>query len=106
MPTSIEWYNSEGLLVSKDDDGVVNQASNSNVSIPLTFRRYRERQGGRYECRVAGPGDTLKKLPVCIGETQMDYHKCKKYMFIDLPNPQAVAIEVYTSSQLCECTCI
>ena len=75
VPTSIEWYNPEGLLVSKDDDDAVNQASSSNVSIPLTFRRYQRRQGGRYECRVVGPGDTLEKLPVCIGETQMDNHK-------------------------------
>ena len=75
--TSIEWYNPEGLLVSKDDDDAVNQASNSNAYIPLTFRRYQESQGGRYECRVAGPGNTLEKLPVCIGETQMESHKCK-----------------------------
>ena len=77
LPTSMEWYNPGGLLVSKDNDDAVNQASSSNVAIPLTFRRYQERQGGRYECRVAGPGDTLGKLPVCIGETQMNTHKCK-----------------------------
>ena len=94
VPTSIEWYNPEGALVSKDDDDAVNQASSSNLSTPLTFRRYRERQGGRYECRVAGPGDTLEKLPVCIGETQMDNHKCKNIICSYLPNPQAVVIEV------------
>ena len=78
LPISIEWYNPEGLLVSKDDDDAVNQASSSNLFTPLTFRRYREIQGGRYECRVVGPGDTLEKLPVCIGETQMNNHKMEK----------------------------
>ena len=53
VPTSIEWYNPEGLLVSKDDDDAVNQASSSNVATPLHFRRYQERLGGRYECRVS-----------------------------------------------------
>ena len=77
MPSSIEWYNPEGLLVSKDRNDAVNQASSSNVAIPLTFRRFQERQSGRYECRVAGPGDILEKLPVHIGETQMNTHKCK-----------------------------
>ena len=78
VPTSIEWCNPKGALVSKGDDEAVNQASSSNVSVPLTFRRYQRRQGGRYECRVVGPGGTLEKLPVCIGETRMDSHKCKK----------------------------
>ena len=75
VPTSIEWYNPEGLLVSKDDKDAVNQAISSSVAISLTFRSYQQRQGGRYECRVVGPGDTLEKLPVCIGETQMANHK-------------------------------
>ena len=52
------------------------------MHIPLTFCSYQESQGGRYECRVAGPGDTLEKLPVCIGETQMESHKCKKVQYI------------------------
>ena len=82
QPISIEWYNPEGLLVSKEANDAVNQASNSNAYIPLTFRRYQESQGGRYECRVAGPANTLEKLPVCIGETQMESHKCKKCSYI------------------------
>ena len=77
VPTSIEWYNPEGLLVSEDDDDAVNQARSSNVSIPLNFRRYQERQGRRYKCRVAGQGNELEKLPVCIGEAQID-NKCYK----------------------------
>ena len=55
VPTSIEWYNPEGLLVSKDRNDAVAQASSSNVAIPLPFCSYQERQGGRYECIVTGP---------------------------------------------------
>ena len=108
VPTSIEWYNSEGLLVSKDDDDAVNQASNSNVSIPLTFRRYRERQGGRYECKVAGPGGGHWRSCLCALASPKWIIISEKnvYMLIDLRNPQAVVTEVYTSSQLYECTCI
>ena len=73
LPT--EWYNPEGQLVSRNKHDAVNQASSSIGAIPLTFRSYQESQGGRYECRVDGRGDTLEKLPVCIGETQMDNHK-------------------------------
>ena len=35
----------------------------------LTFQSYQESQGGKYECRVAGPGNKLETLSVCIGET-------------------------------------
>ena len=33
----------------------------------LTFRSYQQSQGGKYECRVAGPGNNTERLPVCIG---------------------------------------
>ena len=49
VPTAIEWYNPQGQVVSRNGGDVVNQ-------------------GGKYECRVTGPGDNLEKLPVCIGE--------------------------------------
>ena len=34
----------------------------------LNFRSYQQSQGGKYECRVTGPGDNLEKMSVCIGE--------------------------------------
>ena len=34
----------------------------------LYFQSYQQSHGGKYECRVTGPGNNLKKLPVCIGE--------------------------------------
>ena len=34
----------------------------------LTFQSYNQCQGGKYECRVAGPGNNLERLPVWIGE--------------------------------------
>ena len=34
----------------------------------LTFHSYNQSQGGAYECRVAGPGNNMESLPVCIGE--------------------------------------
>ena len=34
----------------------------------LTFFSYQQSQGGKYECRVAVPGNSLEKLSVCIGE--------------------------------------
>ena len=68
-PTTIEWYDSQGELVSRDGREEVNQAVISGGSgAVLNFRSYQQSQGGRYECRVIGPGDNLEKLPVCIGE--------------------------------------
>ena len=40
---SIEWYNPEGLLVSKEANDAVNQASNSNVYIPQIPRKSRRK---------------------------------------------------------------
>ena len=70
VPTSIEWYNPQGQLVSSNSRDVVNQvagAGGGRVAI-LTFRSYQQSQGGKYECRVGGPGNNTERLPVCIGE--------------------------------------
>ena len=71
-PTAIEWYNPQGQLVSTDGRDEVNQAviSGGRAAL-LSFIRYQQSQGGRYECRVAGPEDNVEKLPVCIGECYM-----------------------------------
>ena len=68
VPTAIEWYNPQGQLVSSDGGDEVNQASAGGRAALLNFQSYQQSQGGRYECRVTGPGDHLEKLPVCIGE--------------------------------------
>ena len=69
VPTSIEWYNPQGQLVSKDGGDEVNQqAAGSGRIAHLNFHSYQQSQGGKYECRVAGPGNNSETLPVCIGE--------------------------------------
>ena len=68
VPTSIEWYNPQGQLVSWNNRKEVNQGGSSSRSAILTFRSYQQSQGGAYECRVAGPWNNLESLPVCIGE--------------------------------------
>ena len=68
VPTAIEWYNPQGQLVSMDGGDVVNQASAGGRAALLNFLRYQRSQGGKYECRVTGPGDYSEKLSVCIGE--------------------------------------
>ena len=67
--TSIGWYDPQGQLVSTDGGDEVYQiiAGGGRVAY-LDFQSYQESQGGKYECRVAGPGNILEKLPVCIGE--------------------------------------
>ena len=67
-PTAIEWYNPQGQLVSRDVGGEVNQGAAGGTVARLNFRSYQQDQGGKYECRVTGPGNNLEKLPVCIGE--------------------------------------
>ena len=70
VPTSIEWYNPQDQVVSKDNRDEVNQVDGTGggrVAI-LTFQSYQQNQGGQYECRVALPGNNLERLPVCIGE--------------------------------------
>ena len=70
VPTSIEWYNPQGQLVSKNNRDEVNQVSGTSGGriAYLTFRSYQQSQGGKYECRVAGPGNYTERLSVCIGE--------------------------------------
>ena len=68
-PTSVEWYNPQGQLVSRDGGDEVNQqAAGGGRLAHLNFQSYQQSQGGKYECRVAGPGNNLERLPVCIGE--------------------------------------
>ena len=69
VPTAIEWYNPQGRLVSRDGRDEVNQAvvSGGRAAL-LNFLSYQPSQGGRYECRVTGPGNYSEKLSVCIGE--------------------------------------
>ena len=67
-PTVIEWYSPQGQLVSRDGGDEVNQAGGGSRATFLNFQSYQQSQGGKYECRVTGPGDNLEKLSVCIGE--------------------------------------
>ena len=67
VPTAIEWYNPQGQLVSRDGRDEVNQAGYGRAAF-LSFIRYQQSQGGRYECRVTGSRNNLEKLSVCIGE--------------------------------------
>ena len=67
VPTSVEWYDPQGQLVSRDSGDNVKQAA-ENGTAHLIFHSYQERQGGKYECRVDVSGNNSEKLPVCIGE--------------------------------------
>ena len=67
VPTSIEWYDPEDQLVSRDGVDKVKQVA-ENGTAHLIFHSYQESQRGKYECRVTASGNNLKKLPVCIGE--------------------------------------
>ena len=81
VPTSMEWYNPQGQLVSRNNRDEVNQAGSSRRAATLTFQSYQRSQGGKYECRVAGPGNNSKRLAVCIGERYtyvcIDCQACK-----------------------------
>ena len=69
VPTSIEWYNSQGQSVSGDSRDAVNQqAAGGGRIVYLNFPSYQQSQGGKYECRVTGPGNNSETLSVCIGE--------------------------------------
>ena len=69
VPTSMEWYNPQGQLVSKDGgDAVYQRAAGGGRIAHLNFRSYKQSQGGTYECRVAVPGNNSERLSVCIGE--------------------------------------
>ena len=67
-PTAIEWYNPQGQLVSRDGGDEVNQGAAGGTAALLNFQSYQQSQGGKYECKVTGPGNNLEKLLVCIGE--------------------------------------
>ena len=54
--------------MSRDNGKEVNQAAGGDRTSTLTFRSYQQSQGGKYECRVAGPGNNTERLAVCIGE--------------------------------------
>ena len=55
--------------MSRDGGDDVYQADDGGGRVVyLRFRSYQRSQGGKYECRVAVPGNNLEKLPVCIGE--------------------------------------
>ena len=69
VPTSIGWYNPQGQLVSRDGGDEVNQQAGGGGRIAhLNFRSYQQSQGGKYECRVSGPGNNTERVSVCIGE--------------------------------------
>ena len=75
VPTSVMWYNPQGQLVSTDGGDEVNQVvgTGSGRIAYLNFNNYKQSQGGKYECRVAGPGNNSEILSVCIGELWGDY---------------------------------
>ena len=54
--------------MSRDGRGEVNQGGGGGRAALLNFQSYQQSQGGRYECRVTGPGNYSEKLSVCIGE--------------------------------------
>ena len=78
VPTSIEWYNPQGRLVSTNIGDEVNQGIFGciNKASTLDFSSYQQSQGGTYECRVAGPGNNSESLYVCIGEGQARGEGC------------------------------
>ena len=56
--------------MSRNNSEEVNQVAGTGggrVAV-LIFRSYQQSQGGAYECKVAGPGNNMERLPVCIGE--------------------------------------
>ena len=69
VPTSIEWYNPQGQLVSRNGGVAVNQrVAGGGRLAHLNFQSYQRSQGGQYECRVNVSGNDSERLPVCIGE--------------------------------------
>ena len=68
VPTSIEWFDSQGQLVSRDSGDEVYQTAGGAKVAYLDFQSYQQSQGGKYECRVAVSGNNLERLSICIGE--------------------------------------
>ena len=67
-PTSIEWYNPQGQLVSRDGGDEVNQqVAGAGRIVHLNFHSYQQSQSGKYECRVNFSGNNTERLAVCIG---------------------------------------
>ena len=86
VPTSIQWYNPQGQLVSTVGGDEVNQVvgfGGGRTSF-ITFQSYNQSQGGKYECRVASPGNKLDKLSVCIGECHAWGDDCGLLSIIEL----------------------
>ena len=111
-PTAIEWYNPQGQLVSRDGGDEVNLAVITRGWVylaALTFQNYKQSQGGRYECRVTGPGNNSKKLSVCIGECYM-YLGQLQIMYkagqgLNLPDEQgSFSFVLYSGESLCPWT--
>ena len=68
VPTSLEWYNPQGQMVSRNNRDEVNQAGVGGRVAYLNFHSYQQSQGGKYECRVNVSGNSTERLSVCIGE--------------------------------------
>ena len=69
LPTSIEWYNPRGQLVSRSGGDEANQAlAFGGRTAVLIFQSYQPNQGGKYECKVDLPGNYTEKLLAFIGE--------------------------------------
>ena len=69
VPTSIEWYNPQGRLVSRSGGDEVNQVlAVVGRTAVLVFQSYQRSQGGKYECKVDLPGNNTEKLLAFIGE--------------------------------------
>ena len=54
--------------MTRDGGAEVNQAVAGGRVARINFQGYQQSQGGKYECRVTGPGNYSEKLSVCIGE--------------------------------------
>ena len=70
--------------MSRNNEDQVNQGgAGGDRSATLNFQNYQQSQGGKYECRVTGPGDNLEKLSVCIGKcyTLGRYILCIRILF-------------------------
>ena len=69
VPTSMEWYNPQGQLVSRSGVDAVNQAlAVGGRTAVLIFQSYQRSQGGKYECKVDLPGNYTEKLLAFISE--------------------------------------
>ena len=96
VPTSMEWYNPQGQLVSRNGGNEVNQAGVGGGRIAiLNFQSYRQSQGGKYECRVTVPGKTLEKLPVLISQCHL-FHKITAHV-----KPVQLQHPLYYASFVC-----